>query len=185
MRVIVLTCTSPLKSSAAHGSSRQPAAACRSLPQSATACHSLPQPAAACHSLYSLLQPAAACRSLATRCRNPSLGCEITSYPSVFTNFDAIFCDISFFGAIFCDIPSDSANIFRGAPPFPQKKQAKNVQKGLRIPQIPQPAAASTACRSQAIVRLLSPTLRGVTISQLIFGFLGVIFDGESVPLRA
>ena len=157
MRVTVLTCNSPLHSSTAHGSSRQPAAACRSLPQSAIACHSLPQPAAACHSLYSLLQPAAACRSLATRCRNPSLGCEITSYPSVFTNFDAIFCDISFFGAIFCDIPSDSANIFRGAPPFPQKKQAKNVQKGLRIPQIPQPAAASTACRTlpqRAIVRL-------------------------------
>ena len=172
MRVTVLTCTSPLQSSAAHGSSRQPAAACRSLPQPATAstaCCSLPQPAAVWP--QDAVTPLWVVKSL-----------PIRVFSQISTRYFATF---RFLGRYF-EIFRPTAPTFSGERRhFHKKKQAKNVQKGLRIPQIPQPAAASTACRSQAIVRLLSPTLRGVTISQLIFGFLGVIFDGESVPVRA
>ncbi len=119
--------------------------------------------------------------------------------------FKAIFCEISLFWVKTLRHLPHSANIFRGAPPISLKKQvktSKNVPKSPKCCSLPQPAAAcrslmqplqplqpAAACRSlpqPAIVRLLTPpTIRGVIISQRIFGFLGVIYDGVSRGKRA
>ena len=101
------------------------------------------------YSLYSLPQPATACPQDAV---TPSLDCENTSYPSFFSFFDVIFCDISFFGRHFAIYFPNSANIFGKRRPF-HKKTGKNVQKDPQIPQIPQPAAACRSLPQPANVR--------------------------------